>query len=67
MECIYCKEKEQNIVADSRRYKNMVMRRRKCLKCGKRFTTLEVTEKDLMAISKDLIFRIEELHQEEKK
>lgn len=55
MKCPYC-ECTENRVIDSRDSKNglAIRRRRKCLKCGKRFTTYErVEEIPYMVVKKD--------------
>ncbi len=55
MKCPYC-ECTENRVIDSRESKNglTIRRRRKCLKCGKRFTTYErVEEIPYMVVKKD--------------
>jgi transcriptional repressor NrdR len=55
MKCPYCGYKEDKVV-DSRatQEESAVMRRRECLRCGKRFTTYEyVEEVSLMVVKKD--------------
>ena len=55
MRCPYCGNKNDSVI-DSRASKNgsSVRRRRKCLKCKKRFTTYEYVERvPLMVVKKD--------------
>ena len=55
MRCPYCGNKNDSVI-DSRSSKNgsSVRRRRKCLKCTKRFTTYEYVERvPLMVVKKD--------------
>ncbi len=54
MKCPYCSNEETKVI-DKRgtEEKLATRRRRECLKCGKRFTTYERTETDLMIIKKD--------------
>ncbi len=53
MECPYCSHKSSK-VTDKRSSPQGVRRRRECLKCKKRFTTYEKTERgDLYVIKKD--------------
>lgn len=54
MLCPYCKNFETRVV-DKRDNNNLGIsrRRRECMKCGKRFTTHERVETDLMVIKKD--------------
>lgn len=53
MRCPYCNSHDSKVI-DSRGAEDKVRRRRECLKCAKRFTTYERTEKtDLAVIKKD--------------
>ncbi len=53
MECPYCSH-ESSKVTDKRKSPQGVRRRRECLKCKKRFTTYEKTERgDLYVIKKE--------------
>lgn len=40
MNCIFCRS-EKTAIVDSRKYIDFVERRRQCLKCNRRFTTIE--------------------------
>ncbi|MBI5347634.1 MAG: transcriptional repressor NrdR [Candidatus Aenigmarchaeota archaeon] len=51
MKCIYCSAETQ--VLDSRDSEHAIRRRRECTACGKRFTTYERAETDLLVIKKD--------------
>lgn len=42
MKCPYCGVDDQAMVADSRPKDYGVLRRRKCLSCGRRFSTIEL-------------------------
>jgi len=52
MLCPYCNNAETK-VTDKRDSEGVTRRRRECLKCGKRFTTYERVEFDLVVIKKD--------------
>jgi transcriptional repressor NrdR len=52
MRCPYCASNESK-VTNKRDVGSEARRRRECLKCGKRFTTLERVELDLSIIKKD--------------
>jgi transcriptional repressor NrdR len=52
MLCPYCNSVETK-VTDKRDTEGVTRRRRECLKCGKRFTTYERVEFDLVVIKKD--------------
>ncbi|MFH1452013.1 MAG: transcriptional regulator NrdR [archaeon] len=52
MICPYCNNSDTK-VTDKRDANEITRRRRECLKCGKRFTTLERVELDLFVIKKD--------------
>ena len=53
MECVYCSH-ESSKVTDKRKSPQGVRRRRECLKCKKRFTTYERTERgDFYVIKKE--------------
>jgi len=52
MKCPYCNNEETR-VTDKRDIAGITRRRRECLKCGKRFTTYERVEFDLVVVKKD--------------
>ncbi|RMD45884.1 transcriptional repressor NrdR [Candidatus Pacearchaeota archaeon] len=52
MRCPFCSSKETRVV-DKRDTRELVRRRRECLKCLRRFTTYEHVELDLSVIKKD--------------
>ena len=52
MLCPYCNNAETK-VTDKRDSEGLTRRRRECLKCGKRFTTYERVEFDLVVVKKD--------------
>lgn len=55
MKCIFCESTESKVV-DSRAFENntVIKRRRECLGCGKKFTTLETAElSPIMVIKSD--------------
>lgn len=52
MKCPYCGSNNTKVV-DTRETESLTRRRRECLKCGKRFTTYERVEIDLVVIKKD--------------
>ena len=52
MLCPYCNHAETK-VTDKRDSEGVARRRRECLKCGKRFTTYERVEFDLIVVKKD--------------
>ena len=54
MKCPFCSHEETKVV-DKRETagSDVTRRRRECLKCGKRFTTYERVETDLVVIKKD--------------
>ena len=53
MKCPYCADDETEVI-DSRESKgNSIRRRRACTSCGRRFTTYEKMESNLMVVKKD--------------
>ncbi len=52
MRCVYCNSEETKVL-DKRDNEGYTRRRRECLKCGKRFTTYEKAEINLIVAKKD--------------
>ncbi len=52
MKCVYCSNEDTKVL-DKRDNEAYTRRRRECLKCGKRFTTYEKAEINLIVIKKD--------------
>ena len=52
MRCMYCNNEETKVL-DKRDNEEYTRRRRECLKCGKRFTTYEKAEINLIVVKKD--------------
>lgn len=54
MKCPYCHHEENKVLDKRETEENLITRRRrKCLRCSKRFTTYERIETDLTVIKKD--------------
>lgn len=52
MKCPFCSNDETKVL-ETREYENSMKRRRECEKCGKRFTTYERAEFDIIVKKKD--------------
>lgn len=50
MECPYCKRQKTKVIDSRETADEKVRRRRKCLDCGKKFTTYEVYEQRLFKL-----------------
>lgn len=51
MQCPFCGFEDSKVI-DSRPMDLRIRRRRECTRCGKRFTTFEITEKPLLMVQK---------------